>query len=89
MSGLKDMTPERWQLDRRISIPDIVGVIGAGVAVVLTYATLDKRLTVMESMAAVRTEDFRQMKSDIEYIRRTIERLPQVVPRDRDRDAQQ
>jgi len=89
VSGLKDMTPGRWQLDRRISIPDIVGVIGAGVAVVLTYATLDKRLTIMESMAAVRTEDFRQMKSDIEYIRRMIERLPHVAPRDRDRDSQQ
>lgn len=65
-----------WKLDRRISIPDIVGVIGAGIAVVLSYATLDKRLTVVESLAEVRNEDVRQIKQDVEYIRRLLERQP-------------
>lgn len=65
-----------WKLDRRISIPDIVGVVGAGIAVVLSYATLDKRLTVVESLAEVRNEDVRQIKADVEYIRRLLERQP-------------
>jgi hypothetical protein len=74
---MSDRDPEAgWKLDRRISIPDIVGVIGAGIAVVLSYATLDKRLTVVESLAEVRNEDVRQIKRDVEYIRRLLERQP-------------
>lgn len=68
-----DDSDSGWKLDRRISIPDIVGVIGAGVAVILSYTTLDKRLSVVESMTLTRQEDVRQIKQDVEYIRRLLE----------------
>jgi len=73
---------ESWRLDKRISVADIVAVMGSLAMVMVSYFTLSTRLAVVESkqdaQAKQRSEDMSEIRSSIEYIRRAVEDLRQV-----------
>lgn len=69
----------RWNLDKKISVADIVAIVTSAVLVMTAYSTLNTRLAVVESrqenQAKQRQEDMASIRSDIEYIRRVIDQL--------------
>lgn len=42
-----------WRLKREISIPDLVSFSAAVIAIVVAYATLDKRIVILEEQTRV------------------------------------
>lgn len=45
-----------WRISREVSIPDILAICSAFVAAIISYTTLDKRITIVE--------DWRQMQHE-------------------------
>lgn len=68
--------PDGWRFSREISIPDIVAVIAAGIAIVVSYSTLDKRIAVVE--VQLQTQIARDMRQDDEN-RAAIAELKQLI----------
>ena len=46
--GDEKRAPEQWHFTREISIPDLVSFSAALAAVITAYATLDKRVSILE-----------------------------------------
>ena len=50
MTKIAEPDGSNWQLDRKISIPDIIAFVTAILALAVSFNTLDKRITVLETL---------------------------------------
>lgn len=55
----------RWKIKKEISLGDLLAFISAATAVLYAYATLDKRLTLLEQTAIVQTAIDRRQDDDM------------------------
>lgn len=78
-------SPERWKLKKEISAADLLSFLAAALAVIYAYTTLDKRITVIESLLVQTTlenktqdEAILRMQSRIDY---QLDKLNEKVDR--------
>jgi hypothetical protein len=64
--------PERWHFKKDISLVDILTIVFAAAAIVSAWATLDKRVSLLEQVAAQINSDQKRQDDERAYIRREI-----------------
>lgn len=74
---------QKWQLRREISIGDVTAIVSAFIAILYSYTTLDKRLTVVEnsyqmSLATQKQKDEEQDQNIIRTRNRIDENLKNI-----------
>jgi hypothetical protein len=83
---------DQWRLKREISIPDLITFSAAVIAIVVAYATLDKRIVILEEQTRVASltvtrqdEDYQRLVTRInEQFTRMQDKLDfiiQVLPK--------
>lgn len=71
--------PQRWRLDKEISLGDILTICFAALALFGAYSTLDKRVQSLEERATFqRAVDVRQDEDSIRYQQRIDESLREI-----------
>lgn len=63
---------QKWVLKREVSVGDIVAFTAAFVSVVYAWATLDKRLTIMEEKHATIVRAMYEQGNDVNQLKRDI-----------------
>ena len=93
---IKDQRRKVW-FDTRISVTDIITIVLVAIGLFGAYATLDKRISILETMmvqvrsddadsTADRTSIRREMKETREEISRRLERIDDKLDRIMDRN---
>ena len=83
--GKNRRSPQPWTFDKKISIPDIITIIAASIAVLSAYYTLDKRISIVEERIIRVVADNSKQDEDRAEVRKeflsTINRLSDKLDR--------
>lgn len=79
MQQRKDIESQGWRFKKEVAIGDLVAFVTACIAIIVAYSTLDRRLAVLETVAATQQEkDSRQDADSIRYQQRIDETLREM-----------
>lgn len=68
----------KWHVNREVSVGDLVAIVGAIVAVLVSYFSLDKRVAVVEQAL---TQQRSEMGANIQEIKTDVRRLADRIER--------
>ena len=78
-SGEERRAPDRWKLNKEIGVVDLITIVSALVAVVYSYTTLDKRVTIVEgSIQLLAVSDGKQLE-DARRLQDRVEKQIEIV----------
>ena len=65
-------TPDKWKMKREVSIPDILTLLSAAIAILFSFTTLSSRISLLEQSQSYLVADQTKQDADRAIIKQEI-----------------